>query len=209
MTPSDERPAERDVRLEIDARWLELQINEDVRVDRWARTLVDDALAARQVSEPKAKRRIYADMYEQLLGVLRASADEPDMRLMTAYCYVPDNDLLYAAMAKLVALALPPGATLDDAVASVIAPVEDRYGDALVTEMDTASGPCVRVQQLMLDPERGGESGVTSSLAYLWPTQADAVFLVLAATFASPIDGGLHEQALDELAATLVKGTHV
>ena len=65
------------------------------------------------------------------------------------------------------------------------------------------------MQQLVLDPETGGDSGVTSSLVYLWPIQQDGVFLVLACTFASPVEGGLHEPAMDELASTLTKGAQV
>jgi hypothetical protein len=136
------------------------------------------------------------------------TGDDPDLKIILAYCYVPDEDLLYAALAKMAVLVLPEQATLDDAVSSLVASSGDSYGEARIEEMATASGPCVRVRQLLLDPETGGESGVTSSAAYLWPTQQNGVFLALACTFASPVEG-LHEQALDEFAATLTKGAQV
>jgi hypothetical protein len=147
------------VRLDIDGRWLELPIHEDVDVDVWARDLVDDALRAREVEAVKGKRRAYADMFTELLAVERAAADEPDFQLISVYCYVPDAELFYTAMARLAALVLPEGSSLDDAVGAVVAPADRRYGSELVGGLDTASGPCIRVQQLVLDPETGGDSG--------------------------------------------------
>ncbi len=207
-SPEEQIPPD-EVRFELDGRWLVLPIHENVDIDVWARGLVTEALRAREVQVVKGARKVYADMYAELLTGLRATAEEPDLKLMMAYCYVPDSNLLYAAMAKMVIIVLPEQSTLDDAVASLVAPADASYGDARIEELTTASGPCIRVQQLLLDPETGGDSGVTSSLAYLWPTQQDGVFLVLACTFASPVEGGLHEQAMDELASTLRKGAQV
>lgn len=209
MTSRENEVAPDGVRLDIDGRWLELPIHEDVDVDFWARDLVDEALRAREVEAVKGKRRAYADMFTELLAVERAAADEPDFKLISVYCYVPDEELLYTAVARLAALVLPEGSSLDDAVAAAIAPADLRYGNESVSELATASGPCIRVQQLVLDPETGGDSGVTSSLVYLWPIRQDGVFLVLACTFASPVEGGLHEPAMDELASTLTKGAQV
>ncbi len=209
MNSSEEQIPPDEVRLETDGRWLVLPIHENVDIDVWARGLVKEALRAREVQLVKGARKVYADMYAELLTGLRATAEEPDLKLMMAYCYVPDSNLLYAAMAKMVIIVLPELSTLDDAVASLVAPAGANYGDARIEELTTASGPCVRVQQLLLDPETGGDSGVTSSLAYLWKTQQDGVFLVLACTFASPVEGALHEPAMDELASTLRKGARV
>lgn len=206
MSRAPEPSGPRDVQLEIDARWWELPVHDEVDEPGWSRDLVDDALAARGMTERPERRQVYADMYSQLLASLRSTADDPDLRLITAYCYLPDADLLYAALARLAALVLPTGSTLDDAVATLVASADDRYGDERVSEMETASGPCLRIAQLLLDPATGGDSGVTSSIAYLWPTGDDGVFLVLACTFASPVEGALHEEALDELAASLVRG---
>ena len=197
------------VQLALDGRWLEFPVHDDVDVRRWSRRLVDEALAAREVTAPKAQRKAYADMYAQLLAVLRSTADEPDMKLMSAYCYVPDTDLLYAALVKLVALALPLDSTIDDAVSSLVTAPAARYGEERITELETAGGRCVRIQQLLLDDAGGADSGVTSSLSYVWATEEDSVFLVLVTTFASPVEGALHEEALDELAATLTKGAGV
>lgn len=172
------------------------------QVQRWATELVDQALAVRQVSPPAGVRAVYADMYASLLGQVRDDADAPDLVLVAAWFYVPDQELLYAAGVKLMALVLAEEATLDDAVAALVVPADQRYGEALVTELATRTGPCLRVQQLVLDAAAaGGDSGVSSTLGHLWPLAEPGTFLVLMTTFASAVEGGLHEEAVDDFAA--------
>lgn len=191
------------VQLELGRSWVEAPVHEDVGADVWGRQMISEALAARG-SYPSAERQaVYAAMYADLLRMLREGADYDDMKLVSAYFYVPDEDLFYSAMVKLVALALPPGSTLDDAVQAVVAAPEERYGEAIVSELETASGPCLRVQQLVLEPQAGGDSGVLSCLLYVWPPAQDGVVLTLACSFGTPVDGALYEAALDGFAASL------
>ena len=196
-------PEAYDVAVRLDARWLELPVQQQVDVSQWAEQLVSDAAAAREVEPSTDRRRVYEQTYAALLESTCAPTDD-SQQLLAAYCLVPGEELLYTATAQLTAVSLATGMTQEDVVSELVVPEGERYGPPVVDELDTGFGTCTRVRQLLLaEPGGDDESGVWTSLAYAWPTEDDGIYLLLTASFASPVDAAVHEADVDALAQSL------
>jgi hypothetical protein len=72
-----------------------------------------------------------------------------------------------------------------------------------VTELSSAAGDAVRVQQLRLVEEQDGEPSVQTSVVYVWPGPEPDTALTLTAWFDSPVEAELSREILDALAASV------
>lgn len=191
----------------LDNRWIELPVRDSVDSGEWAARAVEQALAERRLTEPAGVRHLYVQTYAALVDQLRARADVPGAQVGAAWALVADADLLPVTVVEAALHLLDEGGTLDAFVEQAIAAPQDRFAAPDVTELGTAAGTAVRVQQLRVVHEPAGEPTVQTSVVHVWPGPAPDTALTLTAWFDSPVEAELSRDVLDALAASLRMGT--
>ena len=201
MTAAQE-PARLQVML--DPRWIELPIATPVEAGEWAAEAVADALAIRGIVEPAPVLHLYVQTYAATLDSLRERAATLEgTQLVGAYALVGQDELLADTVAELAHLPIEAD-RFEDVVDSVVVPAEQRFAEPDISELDTANGTAVRLQQLrIVDEGEGREPSVQASVVYLWPGQTPDRAVVLSAWFGSPLDADTTRPAVDQLAASL------
>ena len=201
MTP-DQEPARLQVLL--DPRWIELPVTSPVEAGDWAAGAVAEALAVRGIVEPARVVDLYVQTYAATLDGLRARAlEHDDVTLAGAYALVGQDELLADTVVELAYLPIT-GDRFEDFVDSFVVPADQRFSAPDVSELDTAFGTAVRLEQLRIVAEgEGREPSLHTSVAYLWPGQAAGRAVVMSAWFGSPVDAETTRPVVDQLAASL------
>lgn len=187
----------------LDTRWIELPVREAVDSGEWAARAVDEALALRELREPAGVRHLYVQTYAALVDALRARTDVPGSQVGAAWALVAEADLLPVTVVEAALHLLEDGSTLDGFVEQAIAAPQDRFAPPDVTELSTAAGDALRVQQLRVVDEGGAEPTVQTSVVHVWPGPEPDTALTLTAWFDSPVEAELSRELLDALAASL------
>lgn len=204
-------PGSLDVQVGLDARWLELPVQDgpvtESELDAWAGRLVAQALAGRGATLPPYHRMVLEQLYAATFESVRALSDDERQVLVSA-CLAPGADLDPVVTVNLSAVSLASGMPTDALVELLLVPEEQRWAEPDVDELATGAGSCLRIRQLVLDPPGGPDdeaasSGLATSLLYVWPTAHDGIYLVLDAYFGSPAEAAVHQPDVDELARTL------
>lgn len=191
----------------LDPRWIELPVRDAVDSGEWAARAVDEALALRGLDEPRGVRHLYVQTYAALVDALRARADVPGSQIGAAWALVADADLLPLTVVEAALHLLDEGDTLDGFVEQAVAAPADRFAPADVSELSTAAGTALRVQQLRVVDEPGTDPTVQTSVAMVWPGPEADTALTLTAWFDSPMEAELSREVLDALAASLQMDT--
>lgn len=189
--------------VQLDSRWIELPVRLAVDAGQWAAAAVDEALGARELTERSAVRHLYVQTYAALLDQLRGRADAPGSQLGAAWALVADADLLPVVVVEATLHLLEEGVSLYGFVERLVAAPADRFAPPDVTELETAAGTAVRVQQLRVVEEGAAEATVQSSVVHIWPGPEPDTVLMLTAWFDSPVEAELSREPLDALAASL------
>ncbi|MEX2289953.1 MAG: hypothetical protein WD794_06460 [Mycobacteriales bacterium] len=195
------------VRLQValDPRWIELPVHEPVEAGEWAAAAVADALAVRGIVEDPRVVNLYVQTYAATLDGLRERTTAVDGVLLAgAYALVGQAELLADTVAELAYVSMEGFDRFEDVVDSCVAPEVQRFADPDVSELDTAFGTAVRVQQLrIVDEGEGREPSLQTSVVYLWPGLAPGRAVMLSAWFGSPVDAETTRPVVDQLAASL------
>lgn len=187
----------------LNQRWVELPVREAVASGEWAARVVDELLALRGLREPAAVRHLYVQTWAALVDQLRGRADVPGSQVGAAWGLVADADLLPVTVVEAALHLLDEGGTLDGFVEQAIAAPQDRFAPPDVSELSTAAGTAVRVQQLRVVEERGAGSTVQTSVVHVWPGPDPDTALTFTAWFDSPVEAELSREVVDALAASL------
>jgi hypothetical protein len=187
----------------LDSRWIELPVRDAVDSGDWAAGAVDEALALRGLAEPAGVRHLYVQTYAALVDQLRARADVPGSQLGAAWALVADADLLPVTVVEATLHLLDEGSSLDRFVERAIAAPQQRFAHPDVTELSTAAGDAIRVQQLRVVDEAGDDPTVQTSVMHVWRGPEPDTVLTLTAWFDSPVEAELSRERLDALAASL------
>lgn len=197
---------ELNVSIRLDPRWIEIPVRDDSDLRSWSRRAVDDALRLRRRKESREARRILTEGFAEMAESARRLAFSPDAETMAAYILVPREDCAPVSVVKLHAIRPEPGTTLERAAEDVIMPEDARFGDPVVTELETANGPAIKVKQFPIvvvsEPDDGPEQ-VYTLFAYLWLGPSPDVVVAVQAWFGSPVEAELAEEALDQLASSV------
>ena len=97
------------------------------------------------------------------------------------------------------------GRDLERIADDVIMPADARFGDPIVTDMETANGPAIKVKQFPSWWCRNLQrrSSRSTLFAHLWIGPTPDIFVGVQAWFASPVEAELAEEALDQLASSI------
>lgn len=195
------------LQVALDPRWIELPVYEPVEAGEWAAAAVADALAVRGIVEDPRVVHLYVQTYAATLDGLRERAASVEgVVLAGAYALVGQDELLADTVAELAYVSLEGFDRFDDFVDSCVVPAVQRFAEPDVTELDTAFGAAVRVQQLrIVDEGEGQEPSLQTSVVYLWPGAAPGRAVALSAWFGSPVDAETTRPVVDQLAASLRK----
>lgn len=184
------------------ARWLPLPLEGDVDLQATA--------AARDLTGQPDGERV-EDLAAVIAGTARAvqrqaQVVERDEGVPTflAWSLLPGPGILQPGpVALLRGLYLPPGATDDDVVATVVVPGAERHGEVDVDRLDTASGPAwsVRWRPVVRDDDR--TRLVHEQRAVLWPDVEREVVLCLSLYVTDLVEGSGAAEPLTELARGL------
>lgn len=131
---------------------------------------------------------------------LRVEALRPTF---AAWALLPEPRMLRPGpVAYLQAGPLPPQATDDDAIASIVDLSAELFGALEVAPLDTASGPAFLLRRR---PIRviGGVRGVDEQWVVLWPRPDLEVVIALSLYVVDLVAGGRADGPLQELAAAL------
>jgi hypothetical protein len=189
--------------VSLTPRWIELPVREDVDSGTWASGAVETELGHRELVESAAVRHLYVQSYAALVDQLRARADGPGWQIGAAWALVADADLLPVTVVEAALHLMEDGCSLDGFVEQAIAAPQSRFAPPDVTELSSAAGDAVRVQQLRLVEEQDGEPSVQTSVVYVWPGPEPDTALTLTAWFDSPVEAELSREILDALAASV------
>lgn len=202
MTAPQESPR---LQVLLDPRWIELPIATPVEAGEWAAEAVADALAVRGIVEPAPVVHLYVQTYAATLDGLRdRAATLEGAQLVGAYALVGQDELLADTVAELAHLPVDEADRFEDVVDSFVVPAEQRFAEPDVSELDTAFGTAVRLQQLRIVEEgQGREPSVQASVVYLWPGLTPGWAVVLSAWFGSAVDADTTRPVVDQLAASL------
>lgn len=196
-----------DLQVELDGQWVEVPVRDSQEAGEWAAEAVDRGLRLRGATAGAAVHRLYVQTYAALLEMLRSRQGEEgsDLLLLGAYAFAPGDDLLPWTTVEVSLAALPEGWAVDRLLDSLVAPEDQRFGDPGISDVGTRAGEATKVKQLLVVDAADGEQEVHTSLLYVWalPEHPHAV-VVMSAYFASAVDGELCEQAVDDLAASLL-----
>jgi hypothetical protein len=187
----------------LDSRWIELPVRNTVDSGEWATRAVDEALALRALVEPEAVRQLYVQTYAALVDQLRARADAPGSQVGAAWALLAEGDLLPVTVVEAALHLLDEGSSLDRLVEQAIAAPQQRFAPPDVSELSTAAGDAIRVQQLRVVDEAGDDPTVQTSVMHVWPGPEPGTVLTLTAWFDSPVEAELSREPLDALAASL------
>ena len=125
---------------------------------------------------------------------------------MAAYILAPGADCVPVSVVKLHVIRAEPDATLERIADDVIMPADARFGEPIVTDMETANGPAIKVKQfpiVVVSEPAEAEQQVYTLFAYLWIGPTPDIFVGVQAWFASPVEAELAEEALDQLASSM------
>jgi hypothetical protein len=196
---------ELNVEVRLDPRWIEIPVRDESDLHAWARRAVQDGLRIRRRKEPREIRRILVAGFVEMAEGARRRAFSEDAETMAAYILAPGEDCVPVSVVKLHVLRPEPGTTLERAADDVIMPAEARFGDPIVTDMETAGGQAIKVKQFPIIGVSESDDGqqVYTLFAYLWVGPTPDMFVGLQAWFASPVEAELAEEALDQLATSV------
>ena len=194
------------VSIRLDPRWVEIPVRDDSDLQAWSRRTVDDGLRVRNRKESREVRSVLAAGFREMAESARRLAFSEDAETMAAYILAPGADCLPVSVVKLHVIRAEPDATLERIADDVIMPADARFGDPVVTDMETANGPAIKVKQfpivVMSEPD-DAEQQVYTLFAYLWIGPTPDIFVGVQAWFASPVEAELAEEALDQLASSI------
>lgn len=180
------------VEVSVDARWVPLSLTGDV--DAESAETASDVLRARGDEQPDAER--LEGVTAMVAGLARhaRATDDEEARLVAAFALMPDEQPYPLTTA---ALRVSEGAwSVDETIAELVAPEEERYEDPVVDVVDTPLGQAGRVTQRLVRPD----ATVTEWLAYAWPLPDAERTLVLSATFLDLVEAARWADAFDDLA---------
>lgn len=191
--------------VRLDERWVDVPVREDGDPGDWAAQAVAEGLRRRKLQEPPAIVALYVQSYALMVERLRARRDGDSASaaeyLAAAYALVSQDDLLPVAAAELWAAGTP--LDVERIVDGLVVARGQRFGDPVVTELESPAGTAIRLKQYVIVPDSSGQDVVETSVAYVWAGPLDGTSVLLTAWFNSVIDGELYEPVLDELAASL------
>jgi hypothetical protein len=198
--------SQHDVRVRLDARWIEIPLDgTDPR--RWARRAVADGLAVRQRTEKPAVVAVLEQAYADLATNAREHASSASGELVAAFVLAPRTDMTPVTVAKLDTAVCLPGTTLERAAEESVLPAEARFGDPVVSDVETSNGPSIRVVQLavvpMPAPDGGVEQQVHTMVVYVWLGAEPGTLLLLHAWYPSSVEAELAAETLEELARSV------
>lgn len=209
MTAAGDAGADTTLLVRLDERWIDLPVREDGDPGDWATGVVAEALRFRALREPPAVVELYVQSYALLVERLRARRDGDGASaaeyLAAAYALVSQDDLLPVVAAELWAAGTP--LDVERIVDGLVVARGQRFGEPVVTELESPAGRAVRLKQYIVVPDATGQDVVETSVAYIWPGPLEGTSVLLTAWFGSVIDGELYEPVLDELAGSLSFGT--
>ena len=85
-----------------------------------------------------------------------------------------------------------------------VVPADERLSAPDVSELDTAFGTAVRLEQLrIVEQGEGREPSLQTSVVYLWPGLTSGRAVVMRTWFGSPVDAQTTRPVVDQLAASL------
>jgi hypothetical protein len=189
--------------VRLTSRWIELPVRGSVDSGEWASGAVETALALRELVERAAVRQLYVQSLAALVDQLRARADGPGWQIGAAWALVADADLLPVTVVEAALHLMDGGTSLDGFVEQAVAAPELRFAAPELTELSTATGSAIRLQQLRVVGEHEAEPSVQTSVVYFWPGPAPDTALTLSAWFDSPVEAELSREVLDALAASV------
>lgn len=191
-----------EVSVGLDARWIVLPVRGEQESTAWAQDAVDQALAVREVAVSGAARQLYVHTYVRLLESMRVRRFEPDREMAGAFALVSTEDLLPASVAEIWAVPMSEGSH-EDLLEALVVPAGDRFGDPIVTEVETGAGTALRLKQLLVLHGADGGSWVETSVLHLWPGPTPASALLLSTYFGSAVDAEVYAEVYDELARSV------
>lgn len=189
----------------LDPRWIELPVLEHAEAGEWAAEAVAEALAIRGIDDEDPQvLNLFVQTYAVMLDNIRERAAALEgIRLVGAYALVGQDSLLADTVAELAYLSVEVD-RFEDFVDSFVVPADQRFSEPDVSELNTAFGTAVRLQQLrIVDEGEGREPSLQTSVVYLWPGSTAGWAVALTAWFDSPVDAETTRQVVDQLAASL------
>ncbi len=199
--------------LESSSDWLQVPLD-GVDPLEWATATVEQLVAGLGRQVPPAEQQIYQQTYAEVAVRARARAASEDETLVGTYLLLAEGDAVPVVSADLVLEPVDPEQGVDDLVEALMLPPSQRFGDPVVDELDTRSGPAVRIRQLgVVGPAAGtrdsgagdddADDRVVTLVVVVWPGPLHGLATLLTATFGSPVDAELHAASVDDLAAGL------
>lgn len=179
------------VEVAADSRWVPLALGDDV--DAASAETAAEVLRVRDEDPPDPER--LQDVTALVAGLSRHAreADDPDAPLVAAFALMPEAEPVPLTVAS---LRLVEGwGSLDDAVAALVAPAEERYDEPVVDMLDTPAGRAARVSQRLVAPD----ASVREWLGAAWLLADAEATLLLSATFFDLVEAAEWADAFDDL----------
>ena len=188
----------------LDPRWIELPVGAPVEAGEWAAEAVAQALSLRGIVEEPRVVHLYVQTYAATLDRIRARVlEHDDVTVAGAYALVGQDELLADTVVELAYLPIGQD-RFEHFVDSFVVPADQRFCAPDVSELDTAFGTAVRLEQLRIVGEGDGrEPSLQTSVVYLWPGRTAGRAVVMSAWFGSPVDAETTRPVVDQLAASL------
>ena len=184
-------------------RWLPLPLEGDI--DLQATAAARELTGAAGGDRVENLAAVIAGTARAVLRRTQALEQEEGIPTFLAWSLLPGPGILQPGpVALLRGLSLPPSASGDDVVASVVTPGAERYGEVDVDRLDTASGPAWTVRWRPVVHGDDGTRQVHEQRAVLWPDEEREVVLCLSLYVVDLVDGSAAAEPLEELARELV-----
>jgi hypothetical protein len=182
-------------------RWLPLPLEGDVDAQATA--------SARELTGQAAGERL-EQVTALIAGTARvvarqaARAEDEGVPTFLAWALLPAPGVLQRGpVALLRSLPLPPAATDDDVLATVVSLDDERHGDVDVDRLDTASGPALAVRWRPVIRSEDGSRLVHEQRAVLWPDRDRDIALCLSLYVIDLVEGASAAEPLLDLARGL------
>jgi hypothetical protein len=194
------------VEVRGDGKWTPIPVWEDDDPQPWAERVVDDYAKRRRVRCSRQERMVLVQTWSAMAEDVRSRREEDGRRMASALAFVPmgsttAGDLVPMTVAHIIGI--QEGRGRDAVIDGLILPPEQRIGEPLVEEVETASGEALRVRQLVVDPQADDQAHIGLSLVYAWPSPRPEVVVTLDAWFGFPEEGQLVLPSFDALAESL------